>query len=138
MISTGLGNVTVPYTYPQNDVYSRGQSNTVYMPDTGYPVYRTPSANDYENEPGSRWHGRPIQKFTPNGYVMTPVGELGASPDVPPLYLHIDKVAAIGPTIMAAIGAGFGVGLATQRRPLGAVIGALAGGILGVLFTPAR
>jgi hypothetical protein len=92
----------------------------------------------YENEPGARWEGRPIKKFTPNGYVMTPVGELGASPDVPPLYLHIDKVAAIGPTIMAAIGAGFGVGLATQRRPLGAVIGALAGGILGVLFTPAR
>lgn len=137
MISTGLGNVLAPYTEPQNDVYSRGQSNTVYMPDTGYPVYRTPSANDYENEPGARWHGRPIKRFTPNGYEMTPVG-LGASDAPPPLYLHIDKVAAVGPTILAAIGAGFGVALSTQHRPIGAVLGALAGGVLGVLFTPAR
>lgn len=134
MISTGLGNITVPYTEPQNDVYSRGQSNTVYMPDTGYRVYRTPSANDYENEPGSRWHGRPIKRFTPNGYEMTPVN-LGAGPGE--LKLHLDAVSAIGPTITAALGAGFGAVLSPNRRVLGTVLGALAGGILGVIFTPA-
>lgn len=134
MISTGLGNITVPYTEPQNDVYSRGQSNTVYMPNEGYRVYRTPSANDYENEPGSRWHGRPIKRFTPNGYEMTPVN-LGGAGD-PSLHLHLDAVSAIGPSITAALGAGFGAVLAPNKRALGAVLGALAGGILGVIFTP--
>lgn len=132
-----LGNILVPYTEPQNDVYSRGQSNTVYMPDTGYRVYRTPSANAYENEPGSRWHGQPIKRFNENGYEMVPVS-LGAAP-MPPPSLRVDLVKAIGPTVAAAVGAGFGTYFASpERRPAGALLGALVGGILGVVFGPSR
>lgn len=132
MITPSLGNALAPYTDPPNDVYSRGQSNTVYMPDEGYRVYRSPTVNDYQNEPGSRWHGQPIKRFTHNGYELTPVS-LGEAAAPAPLTFHLVK--SIGPTLAAAVGAGFGVYLASaERRPTGALVGALVGGVLGIVF----
>lgn len=105
---------------------SRGQSNTVPA-NAGNMVYRSPTANAYENEPGAVWHGRPIRRFDSNGYLM------GAGD--PTLNLRINNVTAIGPSIAMVVGAGAGAALVPGNRVLGTVIGALAGGILGVIFS---
>ena len=125
MIASNLGNILAPYTYTSAPM-SRGQSNTVPA-DAGNMVYRSPTANAYENEPGAVWHGRPIRRFTSNGYLM--------GPNDPTLNLHVSNTAAIGPSVAMIIGGAAGAALVPGNRVLGTVIGALAGGILGVVFS---
>lgn len=93
-------------------------------------------ANDFENEPGALWTGQPI-RFYENG-VMTPLSGFGdaavsSATVMPPVRLRVTS--AIGATTTMAIGAGFGAFLAPNRRILGTLAGALAGGILGVIFS---
>lgn len=126
MIASTLGNVITPYQYTSAPM-SRGQSNTVPA-NAGNTVYRSPTANAYENEPGAVWHGRPIRRFDSNGYLF------GAADD-PTLNLRVSNVAMIGPSVAMVIGAGAGAALVPGNRVLGTVIGALAGGILGVIFS---
>ncbi len=96
----------------------------------GYDVYRSPSANAVEGEPGANWEGRPYH-FNQNGVVFdggTFGGALGATEN---------KVISIGPTITMVIGASAGATFASPNHKLvGALIGAFAGGILGIIFSP--
>ncbi|HEV3059767.1 MAG TPA: hypothetical protein VGY48_16060, partial [Vicinamibacterales bacterium] len=77
-------------------------------------------------------------RFYENG-VMTPMNGFGDAAtstgvtSMPPL--HLSLTTSIGATTAMALGAGFGAFLAPERRVLGTVIGALAGGILGVIFS---
>jgi len=93
-------------------------------------------ANDLENEPGALWAGRPF-RFYENG-VMTPMNGFGDAAtstgitSMPPMRLSLTS--SIGATTAMALGAGMGAYLSERHRPLGAVIGALTGGILGLVF----
>ena len=109
-------------------------------------------ANDYEGDPSPEWPGRPYG-FTPNGVMTLPrpglgtitsrslsgFGDAASSTGItslPPMRVTANVVSSIGPTVTAALGAGFGAALAPQHRATGTLVGALVGGILGLIFSP--
>jgi hypothetical protein len=104
-------------------------------------------ANDYEGDPSPEWPGKPYG-FTANGVMslgtitsrsLQGFGDASASTGIatlPPMHVTANVVSSIGPTVTAAIGAGFGAALAPQHRATGTLVGALVGGILGLIFSP--
>ena len=135
MISSGgLGNVRVPYSPEWNPNAGGGPiqraGNFPFYQPRGYDVFRTSSENVVEGEPGANWEGRPYH-FNQNGVVFdggTFGGALGATEN---------RVFSVGPTVTMALGAGAGVMFANPNHKIaGALIGALAGGILGIIFAP--
>jgi hypothetical protein len=92
-------------------------------------------ANDVEGEPGSLWTGKPYG-FTPNGYVMLGDAAVSSGSSMPPVRITANVIQSVGPTVTMAIGAGAGAYLAPQHRAVGTVVGALVGGILGLIFSP--
>lgn len=116
--------------------------------------YSTPGggqANDFEGDPSPEWTGG-AYGFTPNGVMMLPAQGIGTitsralqgfgDPAVgsgtvfPPMRVTANVVSSVGPTVTAALGAGFGAYLAPQHRAAGTLVGALVGGILGLIFSP--
>ena len=95
-------------------------------------------ANDLEGDPNPYWDGRPYG-FNVNGeFPLAGFGDASVSSGtvMPPLRMTANVVSSIGPTITMAIGAGFGAVLAPQHRATGTFVGALVGGILGLIFSP--
>jgi len=112
-------------------------------------------ANDLEGDPSPWWEGKPYG-FNPNGEFtlgtitsktlgaitsrsLQGFGDASTSTGVvsmPPLRVTANVVSSIGPTVTAALGAGFGAALAPQHRAAGTLVGALVGGILGLIFSP--
>ena len=96
-------------------------------------------ANDYEGDPSPEWPGKPYG-FTNNGVMaLSGFGDAATSTGIatlPPMRVTANVVSSIGPTVTAAIGAGFGAALAPQHRATGTLVGALVGGILGLIFSP--
>lgn len=91
-------------------------------------------ANDIEGDPDSPWVGRPYG-FNVNGEFTLGDAAVGGNA-LPPMHMTANVVSSIGPTITAAIGAGFGAYLAPQHRATGTIVGALVGGVLGLIFSP--
>lgn len=101
-------------------------------------------ANDYEGDPSPEWTGGPYG-FTNGGVMMLPqpgmqgFGDAAMSTGIttlPPMRVTANVVSSVGPTVTMAIGAGFGAALAPQHRAAGTLVGALVGGILGLIFSP--
>jgi hypothetical protein len=104
-------------------------------------------ANDIEGDPSPFWEGKPYG-FNPNGEFtlgtitsrsLQGFGDAAASTGVtsiPPIRMTANVVSSIGPTVTAALGAGFGAYLAPQHRAAGTLVGAVVGGILGLIFSP--
>lgn len=113
-ISHGSGNVK--YDLEQRFVYPGGQQ-----------------ANAIEGEPGALWTGKPF-RFNENGIAFQGFGDAAVSSG--PVRVTANVVSSIGPTVTMAIGAGMGAVFAPQHRAVGSLLGALAGGILGLIFSP--
>ena len=106
-------------------------------------------ANDLEGDPSPFWAGRPYG-FNNNGEFTLPgpmgmitsraLNGFGSAAEstglvtLPPLRLSVTQ--SIGPTVTMALGAGAGAYLAPQHRAAGTLVGALVGGILGLIFSP--
>jgi hypothetical protein len=128
------------------DVYADVENHYV-MPGGG-------QANDIEGDPSPFWEGKPYG-FNNNGEFalvathgalgtitsrsLQGFGDAAASTGVtsiPPIRMTANVVSSIGPTVTAALGAGFGAYLAPQHRAAGTLVGAVVGGILGLIFSP--
>ena len=106
----------------------------------GNTVYRTPHAVVREAEPGASWEGDlSNQMFLPDGRLVPATGMafdmLQGTPEVPGHFdLNLRKT--LGPSVTMVIGAGAGMLLTrdSQHRIAGTIVGALAGGVLGLIF----
>lgn len=112
--------------------------------------YVTPGggqANDIEGDPSPFWEGKPYGFNTNGEFTLGTItsrslqgfGDAAASTGVtsiPPIRMTANVVSSIGPTVTAALGAGFGAYLAPQHRAAGTLVGAVVGGILGLIFSP--
>lgn len=148
----GAGGALVPvppppdwYRGPGSGVYNRGVSNTT-VAHAGNTVYRSPLNVVREAEAGSRWPGDLTKMmFLPDGRL------------VPATSATVDMFRGAGETVTVLQPASSGSGLATalralvpaaamfvggyagyraaqHRKMLGAVGGAVVGGILGAIF----
>ncbi len=118
-------------TWNSGGPISHGAGNVKVDVEHHYVMPGGGQANDIEGDPSPYWTGGSYG-FGPNGEFM-----LGASePVMPPMHLTANVVSSIGPTVTMALGAGAGAVFAPNHRVLGTVLGALAGGILGVIFAP--
>lgn len=92
-------------------------------------------ANDLEGDPNPYWDGGPYG-FNNNGEFMLGDAAVSSGSTMPPVRLTANVVSSIGPTVTMALGAGAGAYLMPQHRAVGTVVGALVGGILGIIFSP--
>jgi hypothetical protein len=127
------GNVPDWATWSSGGPISHGSNNitATYEPHYVYPGGQ--QANDIEGEPGALWIGKPF-KFNENGVAFHGFGDAAVSSG--PVRITANIVSSVGPTVTAAIGAGMGAYFAPQHRAVGSLLGALAGGILGLIFSP--
>lgn len=155
MIRSGLGSgqALVPAapvpdwaTWSSGGPISHGSGHTQVDVEHHYVYPGGGQANDLEGDPSPWWTGRPYG-FNNNGEfalgtitsrALQGFGDPAVSSGtvLPPMRVTANVVSSIGPTVTAAIGAGFGAALAPQHRAAGTLVGALVGGILGLIFSP--
>lgn len=139
MISSGLGTGQALVAMPPMPAWRQHQvgerSGNVRLDiEPHYVMPGGGQANDLEGDPSPYWEGRPYG-FTNNGVMMLGEGTTETK-SVPPLRLTANVISSVGPTVTMALGAGAGAYLMPQHRAVGTVVGALVGGILGIIFSP--
>lgn len=140
----GNARVAVPPDWNPNEgggPLRRGPGSNVVQAHAGNYVYRSPNTNTREAEPGAGWPGGlSHMMFLPDGRLVpaTPIVDNmfhGAGDPSVTGRFKVKLKSSVGASVTAMVGAGFGLVLAPpDRRVASTVIGAVAGGILGLIF----
>ena len=134
----GAGYAIVPVPLDANNIVHRTSGSNITRAHAGNTVYRTPHAVAREAEPGASWPGDLTKMmFLPDGRLVpaTPAAYdmmQGASFGYPGGF-----AAALRSLIPAAgmfVGGAAGYKLSDSNKGWGAFTGAIAGGLLGLIF----
>lgn len=142
MISFGNARVSYPPDWNPNEgggPVRRAPGSNVVVAHAGNTVYRTPNTRVIEAEPGAR---SPVDlenmMFLPDGRLVPATAaayDMFQGADAPVPRLKVNLKSTVGASVTMIVGAGFGAWLAPgEKRVAGTVVGAVVGGILGLIF----
>lgn len=130
----GAGYAMVPVPLDANNIVHRTSGSNIVRAHAGNTVYRTPHLVVREAEPGASWPGDLSKMmFLPDGRLV-PATDATVDMFQGATVASYPGLRGIVPALSMFAGGFAGYSMSTDNKGWGALTGAIAGGLLGLIF----